>query len=616
MQRFIFKNKDRITFLTGFLILIAFINHWFIGIENISEGLLIISSIIGVIPIALQAIGSLKVKVISIDLLVTIAVIGALLIKNYEESAVVSFLFLFGAYLEKKTLNKTRQEIKTLTDMAPDRAFKLIENNNFEEVDLDEVDKGDIILVKTGGEIPVDGSVLEGQGHINESSITGESIPVKKSISDKVFAGTILENGSLKIKADNVGEDTTFSKIIDLVEEAQDSKSEAEKFIDSFAKYYTPAVLIIAFIIFIISKDIELAITILVLGCPGALVIGVPVSNVAGIGNGAKNGVLFKGSEIIRNLSKVDSLIFDKTGTLTQGNPIVSDEEIFYHDKEQIIDYIVSVEKESDHPLARAIIEHYNLNKQYRVDKIDVIKGSGIKSQLDGRKILIGNLKLMENNKVKISDSQKSIIYNFEKKGNSIVLTSIDGELAAVIGVRDKVKDDVKDSLKELKRLGVKDLIILSGDNKAAVKLVLDQLDITQAHGEMLPNEKSDFVKELIEKGKITGFVGDGINDSPSLALADIGIAMGLGTDVAIETADLVLMNSDISKLPYAIKLSRAISRNMIENIIIALGVVIILLASLLFSDWMNMSIGMLVHEGSILVVILNAMRLINYKNK
>ena len=266
-------------------------------------------------------------------MLVTIAVIGAFLIQNYEESAIVTFLFLFGSYLEQRTLNKTRSAIKELTELAPESAWKQMENGEFEEVDVDDVDEGDILLVKTGAKIPVDGTVITGEGHINEASITGEAVPVNKVIDSGVFAGTILENGTIQIRADRVGEDTTFGKIIELVEEAQDSKSEAERFIDRFSKYYTPAVLVLAFIVWLFSRDIELAITILVLGCPGALVIGVPVSNVAGIGNGARNGVLLKGSEVINDFSNVDTVVFDKTGTLTVGNPEVAESEYLWREQ-------------------------------------------------------------------------------------------------------------------------------------------------------------------------------------------------------------------------------------------------------------------------------------------
>ena len=351
MQRIIFRNKNKIMLVSGLLIAIAFISHWTIGNMMIFTGALIIASILGTTPIALQAYQALRVKVISIDVLVTIAVVGAFLIQNYEESAIVTFLFLFGAYLEQRTLNQTRSAIKELMEMAPESALKQMGNGEFQEVEVDDVDVGDILLVKTGAKVPVDGTVLSGEGYINEASITGEAIPVGKEKESKVFAGTILENGTIQVVADRVGEGTTFGRIIELVEEAQDSKSEAERFIDRFSKYYTPAVLIIAFVVWLISKNIELAITILVLGCPGALVIGVPVSNVAGIGNGARHGILLKGSEVIHDFSRTDTMVFDKTGTLTIGNPKVSERKYYSHQVDQALGYLASIERESDHPL-------------------------------------------------------------------------------------------------------------------------------------------------------------------------------------------------------------------------------------------------------------------------
>ena len=614
MQRFILRKKNHIALISAFLIVIGFINEMGFNNEAVATWALAIASILGVAPIAIQAYQALKVKVVSIDVLVTIAVAGAFFIKNFEESAIVTFLFLFGAFLEQRTLNKTRSAIKELTEMAPESALKKMENGEFSEVDVGEVDVGDILLVKTGAKIPVDGTVLSGEGHINEASITGESVPVSKRKDSGVFAGTILENGTLQIIADRVGEDTTFGRIIELVEEAQDSKSEAERFIDRFSKYYTPAVLVIGIIVWLFSRNIELAITILVLGCPGALVIGVPVSNVAGIGNGARHGILLKGSEVIGDFSNVDTFVFDKTGTLTIGNPQVADEEIYTDNVDEVLTYLASVENESDHPLANAVVEHIGVTKLYLVEKTEVVKGGGIVAQVEGHRVAVGNVALMARENVYLSEKARADIARFEKNGNSLVLISVDNELKALIGIRDQIRPGVKEDLQKLKKLGVKNLVVLSGDNQGTVDLVARELGLTEAHGHMLPGDKSAYIEKLKAKGHIVAFVGDGVNDSPSLALAQIGIAMGSGTDVAIETSDVVLMNSDFSRLPHALGLTKATANNMRQNIIIAVGVVLILLASVFFSEWMNMSIGMLVHEASILFVILNGMRLLRYK--
>ena len=615
MQNHILKKKNQITLISGILIAIAFIAKWTVGNMNIFVWSLVIASIIGAAPIVIQAYQALRVKVVSIDVLVTIAVVGAFLIQNYEESAIVTFLFLFGAFLELRTLNKTRSAIKELTEMAPESALKQMEDGEFVEVDVDEVDVGDVLLVKTGAKVPVDGTVLTGEGSINEASITGESIPVGKEKGSNVFAGTILDNGTIQIVADRVGEDTTFGKIIELVEEAQDSKSEAERFIDRFSKYYTPAVLVLSIIVWLFSRDVELAITILVLGCPGALVIGVPVSNVAGIGNGARHGVLLKGSEVISDFSRLDTMIFDKTGTLTVGNPSVAEKEYYGDNIDEVLGYLASVERESDHPLAKAVLVEIGETTFGAVENTEVVKGGGIVANVNGKRIAVGNVALMERENVELNEKAKIDIDRFEKNGNSLVITSVDGELKVVMGIRDQIRPGVKEDLQKLKKLKVKNLVMLSGDNQGTVDAVSRELGLTEAHGNMLPEDKQAYVKMLIEeKGQIVAFVGDGVNDSPSLALANIGIAMGSGTDVAIETSDVVLMNSDFSRLPHALGLTKATARNMKQNIAIALGVVVLLLAGVLFSEWVSMSIGMLVHEASILVVILNGMRLLRYK--
>jgi Cd2+/Zn2+-exporting ATPase len=615
MQKFILGRKNHITIISAILIILGFTSELAFHQEQMAMWSLMLASVLGAAPIAIQAYQALRVKVVSIDVLVTLAVAGAFIIRNFEESAIVTFLFLFGSYLEQRTLQKTRSAIKELTEMAPESALKLSESGEFEEVAVDEVDVGDTLLVKTGAKVPVDGTVLTGEGHINEASITGEAVPVGKRKGSQVFAGTILENGTLQVVADRVGEDTTFGRIIELVEEAQDSKSEAERFIDRFSKYYTPAVLILSTLVWIFSQDIELAITILVLGCPGALVIGVPVSNVAGIGNGARHGVLLKGSEVIHDFSRVDTIVFDKTGTLTEGNPSVADTNYYVSDIRKTLGYLSSVERESDHPLAKAIVQHLGPVDTFAVQKTDVVAGGGIVAEVDGHTVAVGNVGLMEQQGVPLAEKVRKDIERFEAMGNSLVLTSVDGELHVLMGIRDQIREGVKSHLQKMKKLGVKHLVVLSGDNQGTVDLVSKQLGLTQAHGHMLPQDKAAFIKKLQAEGRMVAFVGDGVNDSPSLALAQIGIAMGSGTDVAIETSDVVLMNSDFSRLPHALGLAKATARNMRQNIAIAVGVVLILLASVFFSEWMNMSIGMLVHEASILVVILNGMRLLHYRS-
>lgn len=615
MQKWLMKNRNRLTAITGILIVLAFAAKWLFKSETAESGLLLAASLIGGFPIAESAWQALKVKVISIDLLVTLAILGAFVIQEFEESAIVAFLFLFGAYLEQRTLSKTRSAIKELVEMVPETALRQTADGDFEEVDLDDLDEGDILLVKTGGKIPVDGEVVSGSGTANEASITGESMPLGKKPGDPVYAGTILENGTIRIKAEKVGDETTFGKIIELVEEAQDSKSQAERLIDRFSKYYTPVVLLLAIIVGLISQDLELAVTILVLGCPGALVIGVPVSNVAGIGNGAKQGILFKGSEVITKFSKVDTIMFDKTGTLTYGDPRVS--QVKKYGQGQLAEQLlVSVEKESAHPLAKAITGYYEDLEAKEVEASQVLQGGGIVAQVAGQQVLVGNRYLLDQYHVPVTKEMEKDMEELASAGNSLVLVAVNGQLELALGLKDEIRAGVKEDLAALKKLGVKNLLLLSGDNQKTVDLVAEELGLTEAYGQLLPEDKAKFVKKRQAAGEIVAFVGDGINDSPSLARADIGIAMGSGTDVAIETSNVVLMNGSFDRIPRALALAKATRWNMIENITIALAVVAVLLVSVLASSWMNMAIGMFVHEGSILVVILNAMRLLAYRSK
>lgn len=615
MQKWLMKNRNRLTAATGILIVLAFAAKWLFKGEAAESGLLLAASLIGGFPIAASAWQALKVKVISIDLLVTLAILGAFVIQEFEESAIVAFLFLFGAYLEQKTLAKTRSAIEELVEMVPETALRQTADGDFEEVDLDDLDEGDIVLVKTGGKIPVDGEVVSGSGTANEASITGESMPLDKKPGDPVYAGTILENGTIRIEAEKVGDETTFGKIIELVEEAQDSKSQAERLIDRFSKYYTPVVLLLAIIVGLISQDLELAVTILVLGCPGALVIGVPVSNVAGIGNGAKQGILFKGSEVITKFSKVDTIMFDKTGTLTYGDPRVS--QVKKYGQGQLAEQLlVSVEKESAHPLAKAITGYYEDLEAKEVEASQVLQGGGIVAQVAGRQVLVGNRYLLDQYHVPVTKQMERDMEELASAGNSLVLVVVNGQLELALGLKDEIRAGVKEDLAALKKLGVKNLLLLSGDNQKMVDLVAEELGLTEAYGQLLPEDKAEFVKKRQAAGEIVAFVGDGINDSPSLARADIGIAMGSGTDVAIETSNVVLMNGSFDRIPRALALAKATRRNMIENITIALAVVAVLLVSVLASSWMNMAIGMFVHEGSILIVILNAMRLLAYRSK
>lgn len=615
-QKFIQDHNHQITLLTAILIVAGYLTKYGLGSTTGEAIMLAVASIIAAIPIVIHAYQALRVKVVSIELLVSIAVIGAFIIGEYDESAIVTFLFLFGSYLEERTLSKTRQSIKSLTEMAPTTATVVQADVTTEEVDVDDVDEGDIVLVKTGGSIPVDGKVIDGHGYTDESVVTGESRQVGKQIQDDVFSGTMVSDGYLKIQATKVGDDTTFAKIIELVEDAQDTKSHAEKFIDRFAQYYTPAVLVIALVVFLFSRDFKLAITVLVLGCPGALVIGAPVSNVAGIGNGAKRGILVKGGEAMDTFSKIDTFVFDKTGTLTTGKTSVSTMKTYKRHREMTLALVAKVESLSDHPLGRAIVTYADQQgadfQTLNVTDNRTVKGQGMIAEIDQQTVLAGNLKLMQAQQVPLNDEQHKDLAALQATGSSVVLVAVAGELAALIGISDIIRPEVATQLQQLRDKGAKHLVMLTGDNQATADYVAQTVGIDEVHAELMPEQKVTFVKQFQQAGRTVAFVGDGINDSPSIATADIGIAMGSGTDVAIETSDVVLMQSSFEALVHAYGLAKKTVLNTKENITIAIAVVAFLLIGLV-AGFIYMASGMFVHEASILVVIFNAMRLIGY---
>ncbi|KRL46205.1 cadmium transporting P family ATPase [Lactiplantibacillus paraplantarum DSM 10667] len=616
-QLFLTKHTNQITLVTGVLIVLGMLSKYLLQFTLGYQVTLAVASIIAVVPIAIRAWSALRNRVFSIELLVSIAVIGAFIIGEFNESAIVTFLFLFGSYLESKTLQKTRTAIKGLTDMSPTTAT-LVTDNGTEEVDVDDVDEGDVVLVKTGSQVPVDGVVVEGNGYLNEASITGEARQINKQLDDSVYSGTMVENGYLKIKATQVGDDTTFAKIIELVEEAQDTKSKAEKFIDRFAQYYTPAVLVLAVLVFAFSRDFRLAITVLVLGCPGALVIGAPVSNVAGIGNGAKRGILIKGGEVVDTFAKVDTLVFDKTGTLTEGNTAVTTMHTYTNNTDNQLALAAAIEGVSDHPLGQAIVT-YAAQKSASVapvlDDTETVKGQGICAKVSQQEIVIGNQKMLTAHHIKLNPAQLKDLNDLQAGGQSTVIMAVDGQVQLIFGIADTIRPGVKDSLAALKAQGIKKLVMLTGDNQLTAQAVADELNLDEVHANLLPEEKVEYVKQLKEAGNTVAFIGDGINDSPSIANADIGIAMGSGTDVAIDTSDVVLMQSSFPALVHAHGLAKKTVLNTRENIFIAIATVAFLLIGLIFG-YIYMASGMFIHEASILVVIFNAMRLINFQTK
>lgn len=607
VQRFFIKYKKQVLITITILLILAEVFKWAFKLILPYQILMAIAGVVGVIPIILTAVSSLKVKLISIDVLVSLAVIGAFIIGEFNEAAIVTWLFMLGEVLEDFTLKKTRSAVSDLVSMAPKTALVLQDDGTTEEEDVDFIDPGDQVVIKTGDQVPVDGKVVNGNGNLDEASINGESRLVNKSVGDAVYAGTMLENGNLTIETTAAGEDTTFGKIIEVVEEAEDSKLHTEKLINRFAKYYTPFVLIVAFVVGLITRNFRLAITIMVLGCPGALVIGVPVSTVAGIGNGAKNGIIFKGSQVMDEMRKVDEIAFDKTGTLTVGHPEISAVKVINGDKDEIVKLAAAIEKKSNHPLANTIAKM----DPFTIDAdIETVKGKGVIATYEQEKYFVGNLQLVEEN-TKKNNKLAQIVDDLSNQGNSIVVFSnYDQSQLAVFGIKDQLRPQAKAALLKLKKLGIKKLVMLSGDKQQTAEKIAAELPIDEIHGEQMPSDKANFIKAEQKEGHRVAFIGDGINDGPALANANVAIAVGNGTDVAVDVSDLVLVKNDLKQIAYAFSLSKRTILNMNENIAIALLTVLILFIGL-FVGYIEMASGMLVHELSILVVILNGMRLL-----
>ena len=493
----------------------------------------------------------------------------------YETAGTIITLILFGKLLEAKTKGQTSSAIKKLIGLQPKKA-KIIENGAEKEVLIENLKVGDIVIVKPGEKIAVDGRIVEGATSIDESMLTGESLPVSKKVGDKVVGGSINKNGSIRFEATEIGKNTVLSQIIKLVEEAQGSKAPISRMADIVSAYFVPIVIGIAIITGIawflsgsgLVTALSFFIAVLVIACPCALGLATPTSIMVGTGKGAENGILIKSGEALETAYKIKTVVFDKTGTITKGKPVLTDL-IAYgkYNENELLKIAASVENDSEHPLAEAIV---NKAKEKNIEikpyeKFRAMPGYGIRAIFEGKEVQIGNRKLMENRKINVEISQKDydILSN---EGKTPMYISIDNELAGLVAVADVIKETSKEAIEKLKKMGIK-TIMLTGDNEKTAKFIAKQVGIDDVISEVLPYQKSQKVKELQEKDEFVAMVGDGINDSPALAQANVGIAIGNGTDVAIESADIVLIRNDLRDVAGAISLSKATITNIKENL-------------------------------------------------
>ena len=600
---------------SGALIAASFLGRWLATGGVLSDILMVAAAVVAGTPILLKAWRALIVKVVGIDLLVSVAAIGAVVIGEYWEAAAVTFLFAIGHALEAATLDRTRSALAELVAVAPDTAF-VLRGGVQEEVPAGAVQVGETVLVKNGAKVPVDGEVIAGTGALDEASITGESLPVAKSTGDKVFAGTIATGGFLQVRATGVGADTTLARIIHRVEEAQDAKAPTQRFMDRFAAWYTPAIIVLAAGVGLLTRDVRLALTLLVIACPGALVISIPVSVVAGIGRAARDGLLVKGGEYLERTARIDAVALDKTGTLTRGRPRVTRVVPLLPEASEadVLRWAARAEAGSEHPLAAPVLEaaaEQGVGGRGLPEHTEPVPGQGIRAVYDGHEVLVGNPALLAELPQESTSDGLLEAHRIASAGETPMLVAVDGRVIGAIGVADELRRDAVDMVNALHAAGVKRVAMLTGDAPAVANAVAAQTGIDEVSAGLLPEDKLTAVRRLQEAGHTVAMVGDGVNDAPALAVADIGVAMGAaGSAVALETADIALMGDDLLKLPHAIALAKRTVSNMRQNIAVALGTVALLVAGVLFGG-VTMSVGMLVHEASVLLVIVNAMRLL-----
>lgn len=633
------KRRQLLTMASGALILAALGGDYLAGLAGLRYGLMFAAALVAGFDIARRAWHALLNRHISIELLVTIAAAGALIIGEVWEAAAVTFLFMLGAYLEARTLNRTRQTLQGLLNLAPTTAIVMRAGRQVELLPH-QVEPGDTVLVKPGAKIAVDGTVLDGRATVDESPITGESMPVEKSAGTQVYAGTVNQDGLLHVRATGVGADTTLARIIRRVEEAQEEKAPTQRFIERFARWYTPAIIGLSVLAFLVTWDIELALTLLVIGCPGALVISTPVSVVAGIGRAAKQGILIKGGEYLENAGKITALALDKTGTLTEGKPRLTDiiallpvpvpvggpesaaglavsangkaPGRWTPAQQEVLRWAAIAEAGSEHPLARPIVAEAETLGQIPYEaRFDTCTGRGVRAGYRGHVIGVGSQELMAELGMSVSPEAEMHLARLKAQGKTAVLVALDGLELGVLGIADALRDTAPQVIRQLKDIGLERIVMLTGDDRRTAQAIAKEAGLTEVYAELLPEDKLEVIRQLQAEGYVVAMTGDGINDAPALAAADIGLAMGAaGTDVAIETADIALMADDLLKIPAAIGLSKATLRNIRQNVVIALVTVFGLLAGVLLGQ-VHMAGGMFIHELSVLIVILNGMRLL-----
>ncbi|MFB1100476.1 heavy metal translocating P-type ATPase [Terribacillus sp. JSM ZJ617] len=621
------KQKENIkVYISAFLVLLSWGLSTQYGEEHIIPTVGYAAAIlIGGYSLFIKGLKNLSRLSFDMNTLMTIAIIGAAIIGEWGEGATVVILFAISEALERYSMDKARQSIESLMDIAPNEA--LVRRSGKElMVSVEDIQIGDTMIVKPGQKLAMDGVVTKGISTLNQAAITGESVPVTKAVEDEVFAGTLNEEGLLEVKITKSVEDTTLSKIIHLVEEAQAERAPSQAFVDKFAKYYTPAILIIALLIAIIppllfnadwSKWVYEGLAVLVVGCPCALVVSTPVAIVTAIGNAARKGVLIKGGIHLEEAGSLKAIAFDKTGTLTKGVPTVTNLVTFGGKEDELLAITAAIENGSQHPLASSIVREAETKDvnfgSIQVDDFQSITGKGVKAVVNNETYYVGSPTLFSELHQTIDKNLNSQIEQLQNEGKTVMFLGTVKQIQLLIAVTDEIRESSKEVISSLNNLGI-DTVMLTGDNKMTASTIGKQVGVSNIEANLLPEDKLNFIKKLRNNHNSVAMVGDGVNDAPALAASTVGVAMGgAGTDTALETADIALMSDDLSKLPYTINLSRKALHIIKQNITFSLAIKLLALL-LVVPGWLTLWIAIFADMGATLLVTLNSLRLLKIK--
>ena len=567
---------------------------------------------------------SLMDKTIDVDLLMILAAIGAALVNAPFEGAMLLFLFSLSNVLQNYALDRTRNAIRSLMKLRPTEALTR-RNGETVTLSIEDIRVGDEIIVRPGERIPLDGAVIEGESSVDQAPITGESIPVAKTIGSEVFAGTINQAGGLEVRVTKLAKDSTIAKLIQLVEEAHSEKAKTQRFIDTAEQYYALGVIVFTALAIVVPQlflgedfntSFYRAMTLMVAASPCALVISTPATVLSAIGNGAKKGILFKGGVYLEDLANIKVVAFDKTGTLTIGKPQLTDIHSLGSSEDELLALAAAVEAKSEHPLAQAVLREAEKRGLpiANVSDFQSQTGKGVSGTVNGKQILIGSPRSFRDMPEYDLSLAKDTLNHYQTQGKTAILVADEHNILGVIAIADVLRPNVQDTLKSLKAKGIEHVVMLTGDNYQVAQAIGAQAGVDEVHAELLPEDKLDLIKTLEKRYGPVAMIGDGVNDAPALAAASIGMAMGAaGTDVALETADVVLMADDLNNIPYAIGLSHATRKTLIQNLVFAFGVILVLVGAVLgFSIALPLSV--IGHEGSTVLVSLNGLRLLGYK--